>query len=61
VPQVNGTLYKVQSGDTMGVIAEKFYGDADPTYVDKILKANGLANADRLSLDQELVIPPKSY
>ncbi|MFM7389035.1 MAG: LysM peptidoglycan-binding domain-containing protein [Vampirovibrionales bacterium] len=61
VPQVNGQVYKVKSGDTMGSIAAKFYGDASPAYIEKLLKANGLANANRLSLDQELVIPPKAY
>ena len=56
-----GTVYRVKSGDTLGSIAESVYGEVSPALLDRILKANNLANANKLSLDQELIIPPKNY
>lgn len=61
VPMAKGTVYKVKSGDTLGSIAESVYGEVSPALLDRILKANNLANANKLSLDQELIIPPKNY
>lgn len=58
--KLKGSLYVVKSGDTLGAIAQKFYGSTAPDYVARIKKANNL-NSDALKLDQELVIPPKSY
>jgi nucleoid-associated protein YgaU len=60
-PMAKGTVYKVKSGDTLGSIAESVYGEASPALLDRILKANNLANANKLSLDQELIVPPKNY
>jgi LysM repeat protein len=57
----NATSYTVVSGDTLGRIAEKVYGSADPKYVDKIQRANSMTNPNSLKLDQKLVIPPKNY
>ncbi len=53
--------YEVQSGDTLGSIAIKFYDSSSPAMVEKIQHANKLTNADQLQLGQKLVIPPKSY
>jgi LysM repeat protein len=54
------TMYTVKSGDTLGGIAHKFYGSYSPDYVARLKKANNL-KGDALTLDQELVIPPKNY
>jgi LysM domain len=58
---VKGTMYTVKPGDTMGGIANKFYGSSAPEYVLRITKANNMSSSHRLSLNQELVIPPKNY
>jgi nucleoid-associated protein YgaU len=58
---VKGQAYKVQSGDSLGSIANKFYGSSAPEMVSRIMKANNLSNPNRLSLGQPLVIPPKNY
>ncbi len=47
------TLYVVQQGDVLGVIARRF-----GTTVEAILEANGMANPDLLSIGQMLLIPP---
>ena len=46
------TIYVVQSGDTLGSIAEQF-----DVPVEDILKANGLTEPDVLDVGQTLVIP----
>ena len=46
------TVYVVQSGDTLGSIAEQF-----DVPVEDIMKANGLAEPDVLDVGQTLVIP----
>lgn len=53
--------YEVQSGDTLGSIAIRFYDSSHPDYIAKIQRANKLENADTLKLGQKLIIPPKSY
>jgi LysM repeat protein len=60
-PETEARLYEVQSGDTMGSIAIKFYDSSDPAYIEKIRRANTLSDADTLSLGQRLTIPPKTY
>ena len=47
--------YKVQKGDTLGTIAKKFYGAASRYPL--IVAANAIANPDRLTVGQELLIP----
>src|SRR5262245_49894508 len=49
------TRYKVRSGDTLGRIAKKFYGDAQRFPL--IVAANRIPNPDRLTVGQELIIP----
>jgi LysM repeat protein len=49
------TTYKVQSGDTLGRIAQKFYGDASKYPL--IQKANNLTGGN-IWVGQTLVIPP---
>jgi LysM repeat protein len=49
------TSYKVRTGDTLGKIARKFYGDASRFPL--IVAANHITNPDRLALGQMLVIP----
>jgi LysM repeat protein len=56
-PRVPGTptgpqTYRVQSGDSLGAIAQRF-----GTSVDAILAANGLTDPDRIFPGQNLVIP----
>lgn len=55
------TTYTVRSGDTLGSISQKVYGSIEPMYLDKIQRANNLANPNNLHLDQTLIIPPKEY
>lgn len=54
-----GETYTVASGDTLLVIAEKFYGDS--TQWRRIYDANRdvLNDPDTLKIDQKLKIPPK--
>jgi LysM repeat protein len=47
--------YTVQSGDTLGRIARKFYGDASRYPL--IVSANRITDPDRLAVGQRLVIP----
>lgn len=51
-PTATPVVYSVQSGDTLGAIADRF-GVA----VDDILAVNSIANPDSLSIGDELVIP----
>ena len=46
------TTYSVRSGDTLGAVARRFN-----TSVDKIAKANGIANPNRIYAGQKLSIP----
>jgi nucleoid-associated protein YgaU len=56
-PVGEGQRYTVQSGDTLTMIAEQFYGD--PRKFDLIVDANNLDSATGLRVGQELVIPPE--
>ena len=47
--------YTVESGDSLGFISRKFYGDSSG--IQKIMEANGLANADMIFEGQTLLIP----
>ena len=47
--------YTVESGDSLGFISRKFYGDSSG--IRKIMEANGLANADMIFEGQTLLIP----
>jgi nucleoid-associated protein YgaU len=55
VPEGLPTTYKVQGGDHLWKIAEKFYGSGY-NWVD-IAKENKLTNANLLAVNQELAIP----
>jgi len=50
--------YIVKSGDTLGKIARKLYGDS--ALYTRIVRANHIANPDRLSVGQRLEIPDAS-
>ena len=50
------TTYTVKSGDTLGKIAVKFYGDAHKYPV--IQRANNIENPSRIWVGQVLIIPP---
>lgn len=54
---VDGKLYVVKSGDTLGSIAQKFYGRASMS--DVISRANSkvIKNSNRLQVGMRLVIP----
>ena len=54
---VQGDVYEVVAGDSLGKIAQKFYGDA--RRFDIIVNANGQlkANPDKLRVGMKLVIP----
>ncbi|MBI4532872.1 MAG: LysM peptidoglycan-binding domain-containing protein [Candidatus Melainabacteria bacterium] len=49
--------YEVKAGDTLASIAYKAYKRVSPRLLDSICKANGMRNANVLSLGQKLVLP----
>ena len=51
--------YTIQSGDSLGKIAEQFYKSSSPKYVDLIQKANNLKSAHSISAGKKLLIPVK--
>ncbi len=65
VPQAAGaevivplaTTYEVQNGDTLAVIAMRNYKHASPRLLDEICRANGMRNANVLSLGQKITLP----
>ncbi|MDQ3982568.1 MAG: LysM peptidoglycan-binding domain-containing protein [Actinomycetota bacterium] len=52
-----GTIYVVESGDTLQSIAIDVYGDA--SLDDFLAEANDITDPESLAVGQELVIPPK--
>ena len=50
------TTYTVKSGDTLGKIAIKMYGDAHKYPI--IQRANNITNPSRIWVGQVLIIPP---
>jgi LysM repeat protein len=52
------TTYTVESGDTLYEIAQKVYGDGSKFGL--IAEANGIDTSNRLTVGQELTIPPES-
>jgi LysM repeat protein len=53
----NSNTYTVRQGDTLGIIARRFYGRLGAYTL--IVAANRIRNPDRLRVGQELVIPPR--
>lgn len=51
------TTYEVASGDTLAGIAIKNYKVASPRLLDEICRANGMRNANVLSLGQKITLP----
>ncbi len=51
--------YTVKKGDTLGSISKKFFGTT--TKWKEIAKANGISNAAKIKVGQELQIPGTSY
>lgn len=49
--------YTVKDGDTLAGIIIRFYGKYDTTKIEKIRVANGMKNANNLSIGQKLIIP----
>ena len=50
-----GLKYTVKSGDTLGKIAKRFYGDAN--HYKAIAAASGIDNPDRIDVGQEVTLP----
>lgn len=50
-------VYTVKSGDTLSHIALHYYGDAGRSSYMKIADANGLADANKIQVGQQLKIP----
>lgn len=59
VPQTAllATQHVVRSGDSLWIIANKYYSNPSPQNIDKIMKANNMKRIGVLSLGQKLVIP----
>jgi nucleoid-associated protein YgaU len=51
--------HTVQAGETLGNIAQKYYGASGPKSVGRILAANKSVDPAKLKIGQELVIPAK--
>jgi peptidoglycan LD-endopeptidase CwlK len=51
----DSTTYVVRKGDTLGIIAKRFYGRMGAYHL--IVAANTIRNPDRLRIGQELLIP----
>ena len=49
--------YVIQSGDNLGKVAEKYFGNSSPENVKKIQDANGMTDPNKISIGQELNIP----
>jgi nucleoid-associated protein YgaU len=50
-------VYTVKAGDTLSHIALHYYGDAGKTSYMKIAEANGIADANKIQVGQQLKIP----
>lgn len=50
-----GLKYTVKSGDTLGKIAKRFYGEAG--HYKQIAAASGIANPDHIEVGQEVTLP----
>ena len=53
----NVSEYHIKSGDTLEIIANKFYGNSDPSSVDKIKVANKIRDVRLLQIGQKIIIP----
>ncbi len=51
----SGLKYTVKTGDTLGKIAKRFYGDAG--HYKQIAAASGIDNPDRIDVGQEVTLP----
>lgn len=57
-PQVQPVKYHtIQNGDSLWLIANKYYSNPSPENINKIMKANKLRATGILSLGQKIVIP----
>lgn len=51
----SGLTYSVKSGDTLGKIAKRFYGDAG--HYKAIAEASGIPNPDHIEVGQTITLP----
>ncbi|MGH9767053.1 MAG: LysM peptidoglycan-binding domain-containing protein [Blastocatellia bacterium] len=56
--QMGGQSYTVQSGDTLSKISKQFYGNANEYMRIFYANRNLLSDPDKISVGQQLVIPP---
>lgn len=54
-PETGDTVYVVKAGDTLGAIAQRYYGDAQE--YKKIAHYNNIANPDHIEVGQRIRIP----
>ncbi len=54
----DNTTYTVKSGDSLMKISKKFYGDEGKYKL--IMQANGITDPNKITVDQELKIPPEN-
>ncbi len=50
-------FYTVASGDSLWIIANKYYSNPSPDNINKIMKANNMKRIGTLSVGQKLVVP----
>ena len=57
VVPIENKLYQVKNGDTMSNILIQFYGNASKENEEKVLKANGMSNPNKLMAGEKIKIP----
>jgi nucleoid-associated protein YgaU len=57
ISKSNSSEYRIRSGDTLEIIANKFYGNSNPSSVDKIKVANKIRDVRLLQIGQKIIIP----
>lgn len=60
-PSLTLGTYTVRNGDTLEIIARRYYGSGAPKYIRQIQNANNIKNPHAIYIGQKLTIPSKSY
>jgi hypothetical protein len=57
IAPVENKLYQIKSGDTMSSILMHFYGNISKENEEKVLKANGMTDPNKLTAGDKITIP----